>query len=113
MRLVAIADHACDSQSHGKWRSRAFSQSSNNAKTAQTKKRSEAIEKQWIDKQYVKVELCLWNRWNSCPNGRWNPIFYYPKNGKRCHPYLDIKAENKAIHGLKNNVTPLDGSKSA
>ena len=44
MRLVAIADYTCDSQIHGKWRSRAFSQSSNNAKTAQTKKRSEAIE---------------------------------------------------------------------
>lgn len=67
-------------------------------------------QQQWIDKQYVKAELSFTYETGEIP-ARMDaeiPFFTTQKNGKRYQQYRDIKAENKAIRGLKKQCNTFE-----
>lgn len=67
-------------------------------------------QQQWIDKQYVKAELSFAYETGEIP-ARMDaeiPFFTTQKNGKRYQQYRDIKAENKAIRGLKKQCNTFE-----
>lgn len=67
-------------------------------------------QQQWIDKQYVKAELSFAYETGEI-SARMDaeiPFFTTQKNGKRYQQYRDIKAENKAIRGLKKQCNTFE-----
>ncbi len=67
-------------------------------------------QQQWIDKQYVKAELSFAYETGEIPArmDAETPFFTTQKNGKRYQQYRDIKAENKAIRGLKKQCNTFE-----